>query len=114
MLIFLHVWSPLVRLFGNDEHFIFVGIRAVMLILALQLEREYIRQRQREGIDAAQARGVYCGRFEKERPENYDSVLNRWQRGELSGRKAARLLNISHTTFQRWIKKDRIIEKTTL
>ncbi len=85
-----------------------------LLSYVAQTEREYIRQRQREGIDAAQARGVHCGRFEKERPENYDSVFTRWQRGELSGRKAARLLNISHTTFQRWIKKDRITEKTTL
>ena len=114
MLIFLHVLAVLVRLFGNDEHFIFVGISSVMPTLTLQNEREYIRQRQREGIDAAQARGVHCGRFEKERPENYDSVFTRWQRGELSGRKAASLLNISHTTLQRWIKKDRITEKTTL
>jgi len=61
MLIFLSVLAPRVQLFGNDEHF-FVGITALMPTLALELEREYILQRQHEGIEIAKAIGVYKGR----------------------------------------------------
>ena len=78
-----------------------------LLSYVAQTEREFIKQRQREGIDAAKARGVHCGRHEKQRPENYDTVYLQWQRGELSGRQASELLGVAHTTFQRWIKKDR-------
>ena len=78
-----------------------------LLSYVAQTEREFIKQRQREGIEAAQARGVHCGRHEKQRPKNYDTVYLQWQRGELSGRQASELLGVAHTTFQRWIKKDR-------
>ena len=77
-----------------------------LLSYVAQTEREFIRQRQREGIDAAKARGVHCGRNEKQRPENYDTVLRQWRNGELSGREASTQLGVAHTTFQRWIKKD--------
>lgn len=78
-----------------------------LLSYVAQTEREFILRRQREGIDAAKARGVHFGRVGKERPSNYDEVYGKWERGELSIRKAAELLGISHTTFQRWIKNER-------
>lgn len=76
-----------------------------LLSYVAQTEREFIKQRQREGIDAAKARGVHCGRHEKQRPENYETVYLQWQNGELSGRQASELLGVAHTTFQRWAKK---------
>ena len=82
-----------------------------LLSYVAQTEREFIKQRQREGIDAAQARGVHCGRSAMKRPDNYESVFNSWVHGELSCRAAADLLGVSHTTFQRWTKKDRLTEK---
>ena len=81
-----------------------------MLMLALETEREFIKQHQREGIDAAKAKGIHCGRYEKQRPENYEAIFLQWQRGELSGRQASALLCVAHTTFQRWAKKDRRTE----
>ena len=81
-----------------------------LLSYVAQTEREFIKQRQREGIDAAKARGVHCGRYEKQRPENYETVYLQWQNGELSGRQASELLGVAHTTFQRWAKKDRRTE----
>ena len=76
-----------------------------LLSYVAQTEREFNRQRQAEGIAAAKARGVHFGRKCKDRGENYEAVMAAWQRGELSGRAAARELGVSHGTFQRWCKE---------
>ena len=73
-----------------------------LLSYVAQTEREFIRQRQAEGIAAAKARGVKMGRPCKERPPGFDEVKDRWKRGELSAREAGRLLNITHRTFLLW------------
>ena len=76
-----------------------------LLSYVAQTEREFNRQRQAEGIAAAQARGVHFGRKFKDRGENYESVMAAWCRGELSGRAAAKELGVAHGTFQRWCKE---------
>ena len=76
-----------------------------LLSYVAQTEREFNRQRQAEGIAAAKARGVHFGRNFKARGENYISVKTAWERGEISGREAARQLGVSHGTFQRWCKE---------
>ena len=73
-----------------------------LLSYVAQTEREFIRQRQAEGIAAAKARGVHFGRQAMEPPEEFWSVLERWQAGELSARGAARLLDVSHHTVLKW------------
>ena len=73
-----------------------------LLSYVAQTEREFIHQRQAEGIAAAKARGVHFGRRAKDRGENYESVMAAWRSGEISGRAAARELNVAHATFQRW------------
>ena len=75
-----------------------------LLSYVAQTEREFIRQRQAEGIAAAKAKGVHFGRNFKDRGENYGSVMAAWKRGELSDRAAARELGVAHGTFQRWRK----------
>ena len=70
-----------------------------------QLEREFILQRQAEGIAAAKRRGVHFGREPMERPSAYYSVYQEWKTGKLSARAAAKTLGISHTTFLRWSKE---------
>ena len=76
-----------------------------LLSYVAQTEREFNRQRQAEGIAAAKARGVHFGRKCKNRGENYESVMAAWRRGEISGRAAARELEVAHGTFQRWCKE---------
>ena len=71
-----------------------------------QTEREFIKQRQREGIAAAKANGVHLGRKAMERPENYENVKAAWRNGEVSGRSASKLLGISHTAFRIWVQND--------
>lgn len=73
-----------------------------LLSYVAQTEREFIHQRQAEGIAAAQARGVRFGHPCKEKPAAFDACLQAWQRGDMSAREAARRLNIAHKTFLRW------------
>ena len=77
-----------------------------LLSYVAQTEREFLRIRQREGIDAARARGIHYGRRAMEHPANYDEVVKKWQNGELTGRAASTRLGVSHTTFLRWMKKE--------
>ena len=76
-----------------------------LLSYVAQTEREFIRQRQAEGIAAARERGVHFGRQPMERPEAYPRIQERWKRGEISARQAARELGVSHRTFLLWTQK---------
>ena len=74
-----------------------------LLSYVAQTEREFIRQRQAEGIAAAKKRGVRFGRKPLERPPEYEWVKSIWQRGEISAREAAARLDVSHKTFLKWV-----------
>ena len=76
-----------------------------LLSYVAQTEREFIRQRQAEGIAAAKTRGVKFGRTPKPRPAEFDSLLSLWQAGEISAREAARRLGVSHHTFLKWVRE---------
>lgn len=69
-----------------------------------QLEREYLLQRQKEGIAIAKQEGKYKGRPPQERPE-LDTVVAAWQNGEITAVEAMRRLKISKTTFYRIIRE---------
>ena len=77
-----------------------------LLSYVAQTERELIRRRQAEGIEAARRKGVRLGRPPMERPEDYEALRARWAAGELSARAAARQLHVSHPTFLRWAAGD--------
>ncbi len=67
-----------------------------------QIERDFIKQRQAEGITVAKANGVKFGRDPIPVPDNFPEVLQQWQAGKISARTAGKLLNISHSTFLKW------------
>lgn len=67
-------------------------------------ERQTIRKRQREGIDAAKAKGKHLGRPKLELPDNYDEVINLWQNNEITARQAMKMLSVSKSLFYRWVK----------
>lgn len=73
-----------------------------LLSYVAQTEREFIRQRQAEGIAAAKARGVHMGRMPMEIPEDFHLVYAQWENGEISGRCAARMLGVAPHTFAKW------------
>ena len=78
-----------------------------LLSYVAQTEREFIRMRQAEGIAAAKERGVRFGPKPKDKPEMFESCKERWERGEISARKAAQMLQVSHNTFLKWVKEER-------
>jgi len=69
-------------------------------------EREQRRQKQSEGIRAAKMKGVHIGRKPKERGAEFETLKQRWQRGEVSLREAGRRLGVSHQTFKKWVEED--------
>lgn len=73
-----------------------------LLSYVAQTEREFIRQRQAEGIAAAKAKGVRFGRQPLPKPPEFEQVYQRWLNGELSARKAATMLNTTHQTYLKW------------
>ena len=75
-----------------------------LLSYVAQTEREFIRQRQAEGIAAAKARGVHFGRQAMPVPENFPEVFMEWSKKELSSRTAGKKLGVSQTTFLKWVK----------
>ena len=83
-----------------------------LLSYVAQTEREYIRQRQAEGIAAAKARGVHLGRCPKCKPENYTIVLSEWKSGSISARTASKQLGVDRKTFSKWINQS-MAEKST-
>lgn len=70
-----------------------------LLSYVAQTEREFIHQRQMEGIEAAKRNGVRFGHPPKERGEEYERCLEQWRKGNLSARKAGERLGVAHTTF---------------
>lgn len=68
-----------------------------------ELEREYILQRQQEGIAIAKARGKYKGRKPITHPD-FPKVVAAWKRGELTAVQAMRKLGMSKATFYRKVK----------
>lgn len=77
-----------------------------LLSYVAQTEREFIHQRQAEGIAAAKARGVKFGRKPKERPAEYEHLRDEWRAGRISARAAARQLGVAHRTFMKWVEQE--------
>ena len=88
-----------------------VGMMIADLVLQIlayvaETEREFLRQRTREGMAVAKERGVRFGRQRMPLPENFSSVYGDWLCGAVSAREAARLLGVAHSTFLRWAREE--------
>lgn len=68
-----------------------------------ELERDFILQRQREGIAIAKANGVYKGRKTIEIPE-FNRVHSDVCRGVITATDAIRQLNVSKSTYYRRVR----------
>ena len=78
-----------------------------LLSYVAQTEREFIRQRQAEGIAAAKARGVKFGHPLNPLPPDLDTVVTEYMTGAFTSREAAKRLAISQTKFLRWYHEKR-------
>lgn len=79
-----------------------------LLSFVAENERENIRRRQAEGIQAAKLRGVKFGRPELPLPDEFADVCSSWRKGRYTAQEAAQLLGFSVTTLYR---KSKIFEK---
>lgn len=70
-----------------------------------QFERDNMLERQREGIVIAKTNGVYKGRKRIDRPENWDAVMERYNKRELSATAAMKELGLKRNTFYNLLKK---------
>ena len=69
-----------------------------------ELEREYILQRQREGIAIAKEQGKYKGRKPIEAPE-LEQTIAKWKSGAITAAEAMRTLHMTKKTFYRKAKR---------
>ena len=68
-----------------------------------ELEREYILQRQKEGIAIAKEKGVYKGRKPIEHPK-FNEVVSLWHNGTITATEAMKRLDMKPSTFYRKVK----------
>lgn len=68
-----------------------------------ELEREYILQRQKEGIAIAKQQGVYKGRKPIEHPK-FTEVVLLWKQNKITAVEAMKRLDMKPSTFYRKVK----------
>lgn len=68
-------------------------------------ERNTIRQRQREGIEAAQRKGKHLGRPKLKVPDDFQMVYEQWKESKFTAKEAMRRLEMSPSSFYRVVKK---------
>lgn len=74
-----------------------------ILSYVAETERQSIKQRQREGIEAAKKRGVKFGRPCIPVPEEFYNLKEKWLNKKITSREAATTINVSQDTFLRWV-----------
>lgn len=78
-----------------------------LLSFVAENERLNIRQRQAEGIRAAKKRGVKFGRPTKDVPHNFDDIVCKWVRKEITVQEIMKMYSISESTFYRRLREFR-------
>jgi len=90
--------------FPDEQMWVMDMINAILIEVLGSIaenERNKIRSRQREGIEAARKKKVRLGRPAITKPVNYDSVSARVEARELTVAQAVKLLNISRSSYYR-------------
>ena len=87
-----------------------------ILSYVAQKERENIRQRQRQGIDAMQVvdgkrvsskTGASVGRPRAERPDQWDEIYAQWVKKEITAVAARKALGLKPNTFYKFVGEER-------
>lgn len=98
---------PVLDTTNNNKELVNKVITDIVLQLlgyVAEQERNFIKQRQREGIDTAIRNGVRFGRPKVEKPDNFDSIVALVKAGEITSTQAMRELNLPKTTYYRLLK----------
>lgn len=90
----------------NGHEWVFEMVNNILIEVLgtiAEQERLTIRQRQREGINAAKAKGKHLGRPAARKPDNWDEVIALWQAGEITAREAMRQTGLRKSCFYRFV-----------
>ena len=68
-------------------------------------ERIMIRNRQREGIDAARIKGKHLGRPPIQKPDNWDEVITKWKEGYITAKEAMQCTGLKKSSFYNLLKE---------
>ncbi|SHJ14230.1 recombinase family protein [Lutispora thermophila] len=97
------------------------GIGELVTSLVLQIlswlaeeERKKIKERQREGINAALRRGIKFGRPPVPKPQNFDEIYKQWKNGEITATKAMQILGLKRNTFYKFASQEKEIGKAKM
>ncbi len=82
-----------------------------ILSFVAQNERENIKKRQAEGIEAAQKKGVRFGRPEVPVPTNFELYISWWEKKAITLPYILKKCNISESTFYRRLREYRKLER---
>jgi len=69
-------------------------------------ERVTIKQRQREGIATAKAKGKHLGRPGLVKPENWQEVYSQWRDGVITAKTAMERTGLKRTSFYKLVKME--------
>lgn len=96
----LNIPTTLMEIEGNEWVLEMVNnVLIEVLGTIAQEERVKNHVRQREGIDAAMAKGVEFGRPKLRKPDNYEEVMARVVVGEITGVQAMKLMGVKKTSY---------------
>lgn len=90
------------ELLGNVISDIVLGL----LSYVAEEERNFIRQRQKEGIIVAKKNGIKLGRPRILKPSNFDYVADKWRNNEISTKEALEVLGLKANVFYNFIKNE--------
>ena len=94
--------------FPPEQEWILDMIKSILIEVLGSIaenERNKIRSRQREGIEAAKKKNVRFGRPAVEKPDNWDTVMAKVRSGEIKAVEAIQELGISRSSYYRLLRK---------
>ena len=63
-----------------------------------------IKERQRQGIEAARLRGKSFGRPSVKVPDNYTTIVDKWKAGQITAKEAMEQTGLKRTTFYKLVR----------
>lgn len=84
---------------GSLDHRFIADLVLQILAYVSEKERQSIKERQRQDINAAKLRGRKFGRPKIEIPDNYQEIIREWKEGKINAKEAMNKTGLKRTTF---------------
>ena len=93
-----------------DQRFI-ADLVLQILAYVSEKERQSIKERQRQGIEAAKLRGKKFGRPKVAVPDNFDKTFSEWRSGSITAKEAMKRTGLKPSTFYRLVRTHEKLDK---